>query len=267
MTEMIETNKTIKTGIFHWFGYIQPFEERIQLIKEARFNYVMLWWDDEVYPEFIHRKNLIKIVNDNGLKLDNVHLPFDNKNMLWCEDRYIRIKQMNQIKEWMNECKNAGAEKIVMHTTHGDNLELNYKLGFESFNSIFKEAENIKLKVALENTQMFQYTDFLLNEFDSEFVGFCYDSSHDFVNGQSCGEILYKWKEKLFAVHLSDNDGICDRHWMPGKGHVNWSKITNLLKQTNISTYSMETYPYEEEKNLKPLEFLIRARSNLLSKL
>ncbi|MDD2392172.1 MAG: hypothetical protein PHU94_04490, partial [Bacilli bacterium] len=78
MTEMIETNKTIKTGIFHWFGYIQPFEERIQLIKEARFNYVMLWWDDEVYPEFIHRKNLIKIVNDNGLKLDNVHLPFDN---------------------------------------------------------------------------------------------------------------------------------------------------------------------------------------------
>ncbi|MDD2496107.1 MAG: TIM barrel protein, partial [Tissierellia bacterium] len=87
------------------------------------------------------------------------------------------------------------------------------------------------------------------------------------VNGQSCGEILYKWKERLFAVHLSDNDGICDRHWMPGKGHVNWSKITNLLKQTNISTYSMETYPYEEEKNLKPLEFLIRARSNLLSKL
>jgi sugar phosphate isomerase/epimerase len=256
-----------KTGIFHWFGYIQPFEERIELIKEAGYDYVMLWWDDEVFPRFIDRRDLIKIVNSYGLKLDNVHLPFDNKNFLWNENSEIRLRQTDLIKQWMNECKNSGAEKIVMHTTHGGNLVLNYKFGFESFNSIIKEADNIKLKVALENTQMFEYTDFLLKEFDSKYVGFCYDSSHDFVNGQSCGEILDKWKDKLFAVHLSDNDGICDRHWIPGKGHVNWSKIINLLKQTNIKTYSMEAYPFEEEKDLKPLDFLIKARSNLLLKL
>lgn len=254
----------VETGIFHWFGYIQPFQERIELIKEANFNYVMLWWDDEVYPSFIHRRDLVKLVKDNGLQLDNVHLPFDNKNLLWCEKKETRLKQTYKIIEWMNECKNAGVDKIVMHTTYGDNLDLNYKFGYQSFESIIKEAEDIKLKVALENTQMFTYTDFLLKEFASPYVGFCYDSSHDFVNGQSCGEILDKWKDRLFAVHLSDNDGLCDRHWIPGKGHVNWNKIINILKEANIKSYSMEAYPFEEEKELRPIDFLKKARNSLL---
>jgi len=119
--------------------------------------------------------------------------------------------------------------------------------------------------VAFENTQMFHYTDFILREFDSKYSGFCYDSSHDFVKGQSFGEILDKWKNKLFCVHLSDNDGTCDRHWIPTKGHVNWEKIINIVKRTNCKSFSMETYPFEEEKNSAAIEFLKKAKESLIS--
>lgn len=257
----------IKTGIFHWYGYIQPFEERIDLIKKANFDYVMLWWDDEIYPKLINRRELVNIVKGYGLELDNVHLPFDDTNLLWSEDSSKRYNKTEQVIKWMHECKECGADTIVMHTTHGNNLYLNFSLGYESFNKIVKVAENIRLKVAFENTQIFNYTDFLLTEFDSNYAGFCYDSSHDFVNGESFGDILYKWKSRLFSVHLSDNDGICDRHWIPGKGHVNWDKIIEIIKQANCKSFSMEVYPFEEEKNLTPFDFLIKARNNLLKKI
>lgn len=255
----------IQTGIFHWYGYIQPFNERIELIKKANFDYIMLWWEDESYPSIIDKRELINIVMSYELKIDNVHLPFDNTNLLWSENISKRDFQTNKIINWINECKNCGVNTVVMHTTQGDNLILDYSLGFESFNKIIKAAEDIELKVAFENTQMFRYTDFILKEFDSKYAGFCYDSSHDFVNGQSCGDILEKWKHKLLSVHLSDNDGLCDRHWIPGKGHVNWKKVIDNLKQTNLKSFSMETYPFEEEKELAPIDFLIKARNNLIS--
>ena len=62
-----------KTGIFHWYGYILPLEERIEQIKQAGFDYVMLWWEDEVYPYTISKMEFINIINNYDLKLDNVH--------------------------------------------------------------------------------------------------------------------------------------------------------------------------------------------------
>ncbi len=252
-----------KTGIFHWFGYILPFEERIKLIRQAGYDYVMLWWEDEDYPYAVSRMDFNNILDCYGIKLDNVHLPFDNINNLWSENIFERNKHVNTVKRWLNECRASGAETVVIHAVQGDNNIFNYSNGYNSFEKITEEAERLNINIAVENTQMFEYTDFILKEIESPNVGFCYDSSHDFVNWGSKGEILDKWREKLMAVHLSDNDGTCDRHWIPGKGHVNWNKILNIIEMTNIKSFSMETYPFEEEKNMPPSEFLNKAKSCL----
>lgn len=254
-----------KIGIFSWYGYIQPFETRIRLIKEAEFDYVMLWWEDEYYPNHIDRRELMKIVNSYGLNLDNIHLPYDNINLLWSENNTERQGQTDVFIRWLHECKESGANTLVMHNSHGAEGDLNYRTGFKSFNEIVKVAEDIKIDIAFENTQIFKYTDFLLNEFESDYVGFCYDSSHDFIKGQSFGKILEKWKDRLFAVHLSDNDGSSDHHWIPGKGHVDWEKIISFIKETDIKSFSMETYPFAGEKSMEPLDFLVKARDSLKS--
>lgn len=259
--------ENVPTGIFHWYGFIQPFEDRIELIKKVGFDYVMLWWEDESYPGFTDRRKLNGIVSSYGLKLDNIHLPSDDINLLWSCDKSKREGQTAKIIGWLHECKESGADTAVMHTENGSGLELDLKYGFESFNEIIKSAENIKMRVSFENTRMFEYTEFVLKEFESEYAGFCYDSSHDFVNGQSCGKILDRWKHRLFSVHLSDNDGLCDRHWIPGKGIVNWNKVIGTIKETRCKVYSMEVYPYETEKNMAPIDFLIKARESLLTKL
>lgn len=254
-------------GIFHWFGYVLPAEERFKLIKAAGFDYVMLWWEDETFPEFIDKKDLVKMLEHHGLKLDNIHLPYENINLLWSTEDFKRLDETDTVVRWMNECRSCGATTAVLHTTRGNQEVLNKSRGYDSFSRIIKAAEDIKLKVAFENTQMTEYLEFIFEEVQSPYAGFCYDSSHDFVNGQSFGTLLDKWKDRLFAVHLSDNDGKDDRHWVPGKGHVRWDEIMSILKETDIKSFSMEVYPYMKEKELPPAEFLKKAREGLLSKL
>lgn len=143
-----------------------------------------------------------------------------------------------------------------MHTNRGSLTDADYKYGYKSIEQIVNYAEAIKIKVAVENTKKFEYTEFILNEFDSKYLGFCYDSSHDFIDGESKGIILKKWKNRLFCVHLSDNDGTDDKHWLPKKGIVDFKSIVNTINTTSCDSLSMEVYPAGEEKNLSPAEFL-----------
>ena len=249
----------MKTGIFNWFGYVLPIEERLKLIKEANFDNVMLWWEDETYPEFKDKKEFVALAKQIGLGVDNIHLPCEDCNQFWSDSLADRDQYVTEVLKWLEDCKKSGADKIVMHTNRNSIMNVNMINGYKSFEKIVLLAEDIKLKVAVENTLRFKYTNFILEEFNSDYLGFCYDSSHDFIDGESKGEILKKWKDRLFCVHLSDNDGLDDRHWLPTKGHVNFKEIINIIKQTSCDSLSMEVYPYGEEKNLEPSEFLKKA--------
>jgi len=246
----------MKSGIFNWFGYVLPIEDRLKMIKEAGFDNVMLWWEDEDYPYFRDKKNFVSLAKEFGLGVDNIHLPYEDCNLLWSDKTSEREAHVNEVIKYLEGCKSSGAEKVVLHTNRSSLSDVDYKNGYKSFDKIINFAEDIKIKVAVENTRKFNYTEFILNEFNSKYLGFCYDSSHDFIDGESKGEILNKWKNRLFCVHLSDNDGTDDKHWLPRKGIVDFKSIVSTIKTTSCDSLSMEVYPSEEEKKLSPVEFL-----------
>ena len=52
-----------------------------------------------------------------------------------------------------------------------------------------------------------------------------------------------------------------------GNGIIDWDKIINIIKHANLKSYSMEVVPYNEEKKMRPIEFLINARENMEDKI
>ena len=84
-----------KIGIFNWYGYVEPFEKRVEQIKKAGYDHLMLWWEDESYPKHIDRRDFIKIVKSYDLNLDNIHLPSEGINTLW-SDGMDRIKKVDE---------------------------------------------------------------------------------------------------------------------------------------------------------------------------
>ena len=96
----------------------------------------------------------------------------------------------------------------------------------------------------MENTGKLHHLDHIYSSIESPFLGFCYDSSHDFLGAPELGEILSKWGHLLVATHLSDNDGVTDKHWIPKEGIIDWGIIGDSFpKDAYTGFFTLEVLP------------------------
>jgi len=71
----------------------------------------------------------------------------------------------------------------------------------------------------------------LLEAVDSPVMGICLDTSHAHVQGYDQPLLIRTLGELLIALHVSDNDGAADRHWIPLQGSIDWPPIVAALKE------------------------------------
>ena len=88
-------------------------------------------------------------------------------------------------------------------------------------------------------------------KFDTPYLGFCYDAGH--ANYVAKGkdlqipndpEVLEKMLPEIVNCHIHDNDGLFDKHFVPGTGSVDWAHVTGLLaKAPRLACIQCETLP------------------------
>ncbi|MBE6686736.1 MAG: sugar phosphate isomerase/epimerase [Ruminococcaceae bacterium] len=71
----------------------------------------------------------------------------------------------------------------------------------------------------------------LVREIDSENFGWCFDVGHANCFGYK-PDILTKCEIVPLSLHIHDNYGDYDDHYIPGKGNVDWNEFTQVLKKT-----------------------------------
>lgn len=96
--------------------------------------------------------------------------------------------------------------------------------------------EGFGVRAAVENLPWASHTpaffDALLAEFPPEYLGLCFDSGHALLAGQN--DLLRRHAGRIIVTHLHDNpgvsDGAGDKHWLPGRGKVDWPAVLGALK-------------------------------------
>jgi sugar phosphate isomerase/epimerase len=224
-------------GIFSWFGFVLPLPERLKLIREAGFNATTLWWEDEIGSPDIKKEHMPNIVRDSGLILENIHIPYDNCDDLWSEQKPSRDAIVNKYISWLNDCAKYNIPMMVMHITDSINLPSPNQYGIDSIFRLLKVAEDLGVIIAIENTGREDYIYFVLSEIQSNYFGFCYDSSHNRIYSKNDLTLLEKFANCIVTTHLSDNDGSKDRHWLPGEGIIDWEKLTNAFPKIKYTGY------------------------------
>jgi len=219
----------MEASIFTWFGFKQPFGEIIQLIKEAGFQSVMIWWEDEADEYTVPKQQQPEIVRKSGLKLDNAHLEFANVNTMW-EDSLAGQEVFKRYCNLIDECKYHEIPTAVMHATTGMTPPPYSQLGLDRFKRLVEKAERDKVNIALENVRYPEYIDYLFKYIESDRLKFCYDCGHENCYSPEI-DFLARYGDKLIALHLHDNDGARDEHLMPFYGTVNWKRIMKWLKK------------------------------------
>lgn len=220
-----------------------PFSERYKLIKQAGFDCVMLWWSDAFGRGPGYRED-VELARNAGLYVENIHAPIlgqnylslDNLNGVQVYDDYLRC---------VKDCFNFDIPTMVIHLPD-DSQPIN-NIGLERLEQIIHSAETSNVKVAFENVNNIQNLMLVLRKFQSQNIGFCYDSCHH-TNFAPDVDLLSLYGNRLFALHLHDNGGIHNQHQLPFDGSINWNELMNritLTRYKGATTLEPMNWDYE----------------------
>lgn len=203
--------------------------ETIDAIKKAGFKDVFVQWYNKEWK--YSQEEQLKYARKQGLNIIFAHLGYKNINDLWkeCDEGN---KLVENYKKDIKICKQNNIPMVVMHLT-SKKVAPNYnEIGLERIREIVNYAKELDIKVAFENTKIKGYLEYVIQNLDNDNVGICYDAGHCHVHFND--EFPYEmFKNKIFAVHLHDNDKSDDLHLLPFDGTIDWEKLIKKLRDCN----------------------------------
>ena len=227
-----------KTGIFSWYGYFNDFCCRVENIKEAGFDGLMLWWEDDAGDWPHSRWEMVELTRKLGLEIFNTHIANIHEDFLWSDDDSIREKHLFLIRDTIEEISEVGLDNLVIHLCESGDVPPPGDSLFHSIEYLIPFAQKHKVTLSLENTWRSDYLEAVWQRYPHEGLGFCFDTSHANLRHQF--DLLKDHYDILTALHISDNDGLQDRHWPPFDGIIDYEKlVTPYLRKTDVP-YTME---------------------------
>jgi sugar phosphate isomerase/epimerase len=99
----------------------------------------------------------------------------------------------------------------------------------------------------------------VLAETDGTLFGFCYDTSHEQMDGPRAYDLVDKFGDKLFAVHISDRSAPFVDHQIPGEGFIDWPTVMKKLQHSGFQNPLLLEVMMTHSKYREPNQFLSEA--------
>jgi sugar phosphate isomerase/epimerase len=257
----------MRSGIFSWFGYPLPLAERLALVAGAGFETTSLWLGAE--EELVARgqaDSMPALVRDAGLELEYVHAPYKGCDEIWTASHFMDSETWDLYTGSLRYCQRHDIPTAVFHLARSSVHPGELDRGLAFLSALAQEGEDLGVVVALENTRHNEVLDRVFEGLDSAFLGLCYDSSHDGLEGQDLGGLLRRWGGRLCVTHLSDNSGGRDDHSLPFRGDLDWSLIRDSLDwKAWRHPFHLEVLPDREEDAKAFLAHAMAALGDLAS--
>jgi len=229
-----------------------PVEESLAKIAAAGFKCVELtggqgpiglWWQNP--------NGFRKALDAAGLTARTAHSPGVNNGT---PDEAARRASIDETSAIFQPAAEVGVEVIVVHpnTPDGEDyteagFEASLARSVESLTMLADRAKDAGVRLAVENLPMRHLPrpggriEDTLRMIDSlgNHVGICFDVGHSNANVDDPVAEIRTAGERIFCVHLQDNDGIGeDQHLIPGEGTVRWPEVVEAL-----ATHAPNAYP------------------------
>ena len=224
--------------------------------------------DNEEFLRLVREEK--KYIVDSGIELYQMHGPWrwpprDNAP----EDRADR---MSRFKASVEACAILGCENWVIHNImpfgHED-MKLGkeketWEMNLEFFTEVAKTAHKFGVTICVENMPMPNFsigapadTVRFIKAMNDDCFKMCYDVGHAAViPGVDPVQTVYDIKDVLRTVHIHDNLGKVDQHFIPFFGVVDWEGVGKALRDIGFKgAFSLEVEapaklpdPYFEEQ-------------------
>lgn len=217
--------------------------QTIDSVKNAGFKNVFVQWYNENWTTT--QEEQVKACKDKGFNIIFAHLGYQNINSIWeegDEGESLVERYQNDIKK----CKENGIPMVVMHLVRKKVAPMYGEVGLNRIKRIVAYAKELGVKVAFENTKIRGYLEYVLGNIKDENVGICFDVGHYHVHFDDEFDFEF-FKNRIFAVHLHDNDKSGDLHWLPFDGTIDWPDVMKKLGKYNYTGPVTLEICYEKE--------------------
>jgi protein FrlC len=77
----------------------------------------------------------------------------------------------------------------------------------------------------------------MINELGYANLGILLDTGHSHIVGESAAEAVQAIGNRLFHVHVDDNNGLRDEHLIPGEGNFDFEGFIDALQNIGYNGY------------------------------
>ncbi|MGD9498766.1 MAG: sugar phosphate isomerase/epimerase family protein [Armatimonadota bacterium] len=178
-------------------------------------------------------------LSEAGLKVWSVHAPFGGTTDLSDPDELHRRESVGAVARAVEIAGMFGARLVVVHAgltaENPDECELRRRQSLRSINCLLKRTAQLGVWLAVEYLPANKPR--LCNDSAAilDFVRFCdgclavcLDTNHANLR-EPLADAIRTLGSRIQTVHISDNDGVQERHWLPGDGVIDWGEFISLL--------------------------------------
>lgn len=196
-------------------------------------------WPSPVLDSDLAAEGLGRLAEAN--RISSMHAPFRDLSALNEADRQESIDAHIEAARLLSR---LGGTILVVHGSahfHDEHeLAQRSRLSAESIAKLAEECANIGVRIAIELLSPPQVGHsaalllYLLAVSDHPNVGVCIDVNHIFP--PSCiVPTIRLLGPKILTLHISDYDGLVERHWLPEQGVIDWPALIQALSGINYN--------------------------------
>jgi len=199
------------------------------------------------------RREFAAMCDATGKRAISYHIPFKHEDDLSNPVDAVRKRAMDRFMCLLDEAAMFKSELIVLHPSAEpvapETRERRIELLREAMNAVEGELRSRGQRLALEFLPrgcMGNTLDDILRMLEgfSDTFGCCADVNHLMGQFEDIPAMVRTLGKQLITLHLSDYDGIDERHWVPqaGAGVINWPEFMKALREINYrGPFNLET--------------------------
>lgn len=181
---------------------------------------------------------MLKSLGD-GCEIWSVHAPFGGVDLASPDDS-MRRKSVEDTKHAGELASDLGAKVLTVHPA----LELpdmepraaRIEASGQSIGMIADHCAPMGITVAVEILprkcigRSLEELSRIIEIAGKPNVGICLDTNHSFP-ASALPEVIREIGSRLVTLHVSDNDDVDERHWLPMRGVIDWPAVIRSLKE------------------------------------
>ncbi len=243
-------------------------QEAVKMIAQAGFDAVDcsffdLKGENSVWLRSDWRQQAVQLrqtAQELGVHFQQAHAPFPTTRG---EEPYDTVMR-ERIVRAIEAASILGAENIVVHPIHYPGYfryrEEQFRASVAFYRSLIPYCQEFGIRVCAENmwsrdpakviregilARPEEFTE-LLDEIDSPYIGGCLDVGHAALVGQDPADMIRRMGSKhIQCLHVHDVDYKNDCHTMPFLQELDWSGITDALREIGYQgafTFEADNY-------------------------